>query len=215
MPLPQMKSSSGPGVITGALLGSLSGGETPSEAEVGIADRITRAQVDQLGIAMLRVNEPLLARNSLLVGVAANGAQVTYSLKDERRVVMLGGLIQSTYGFGYNLEPIAAGSDDPVAYFRPLDKWPEAVQRTYALGQHGLGETVVATCRFQKGATTDVAILERGLRVVPVVERCQAGDLNFRNQHLVDATSGFLWSSSQWTGSEQGMLTYEVLEPLE
>lgn len=179
------------------------------------AATLTRAQIEALGVALIRVRETLIPETNLLIALRKSGPQVTYVLRAERRLILHGGLIQSTHGFGDNLEPIAVTQSDPIAYPRPLRAWPESVTRTYTVSDRGPGRPVMVRCRFMRGASGAIEIVERKVNVQTVQETCKGSDLEFTNRHFVDKTTGAIWRSQQWTGPQQGMLIYEVLEPLD
>ncbi len=208
-------SSSGPNEVTAAVLGELRASETAEASAPDVAKTITRAQVDRLGLAMLRVEETLIEKTGLLVAVRGDEGRITYSARGDRRLVLEGGLIQSTYGYGYNLEPVETVEMDPIANPRPIGDWPATVERHYMLDSTGLGTAVRFDCVFQTGSSKPHEILDRRVDVVVVAETCEAGGTRFENRHLVEADTGYIWSSAQWTGPDQGTLIYEVLEPLD
>ena len=206
-------SSSGPGELATTLQTAVAGAEETDE--VNPADVITRAQIDRLGVAMIRVRETRVPDLNLLIALRKTNEQVTYVLRGDRRLVLVGGLIQSTYGFGDNLEPIGVGSNDPVAYPRPIAEWPKNFQRTYTVAFRGTGETIEVYCSNNPGRAGTLDIVEMVVRVQEVSTTCSGPDTEFTNTHYVEPSTGFIWRSAQWTGPVQGVLQYENLEPLE
>ena len=190
--------------------------DTAAEAEAGIpADTITREQIEKLGVALIRVHETRPSSANLLVALRKSEMQVTYVLRSERRMILHGGLIQSTEGFGDNLEPISVNAADPVAFPRPLARWPQIIERNYTVSERGPGETSKVTCRFEKGQTDNIDIVGKTVLVQEVTETCTGDGQAFVNRHDVDTKTGLIWRSAQWTGDNQGVLVYEVLEPLD
>lgn len=206
-------SSSGTDTFVTALRDDLTG-NTKAEPAKNPATTISRAQIDALGVAMLRVQATDETQPNLLVAFRKSDAQVTYVLRSDRRLVLHGGLVQSTEGFGDNLAPIAVRANDPIAYPRPLKNWPERIVRTYTRTDRGPGEPVAVQCRYQRGATGTIEIVERRSSVQTVRETCSGGGLDFTNRYDVDVQTGAIWRSIQWSGQQQGSLTIEVLEPL-
>ncbi|MCG6884013.1 MAG: YjbF family lipoprotein [Silicimonas sp.] len=207
-------SSSGTSPMVAAIRDDLArtgAGATPANP----ARTITRAQVEAMGVALLRVSEERVPETNLMVAFRQTGPQVTYVLRSDRRLVMHGGLVQSTSGFGHNLAPIGVSAGDPVAFPRPLARWPERIARSYTVSDRGPGRAVTVTCRFHRGKAGSIAIVGRRHSVVTVDETCAGGDIRFANRHFVDPASGFIWSSTQWTGPHQGAIRYDVLEPLD
>ncbi len=206
-------SSSGPGELVSTIQGAVSGGE--EEETVNPATVITREQIERLGVAMIRVRETRAPGLNLLVALRKNEEQVSYVLRGDRRLVMVGGLIQSTFGFGDNLEPIRPATNDPVAYPRPLRDWPASYQRTFTVADRGVGKSITVECVARPGRQQLLDIVEKRIAVQVVNETCRGTDTEFENTHYVEASTGFIWRSAQWTGPVQGALHYEVLEPLE
>ena len=65
------------------------------------------------------------------------------------------------------------------------------------------------------GPVGSIEIVGMRHEVQTVTEACAGRDLQFANAHQVDVSTGFIWQSLQWTGENQGVLKYEVLEPLD
>lgn len=208
-------SSGGPGAVTGALIERFRGGGDDTASGPSKADAITRAEVAASGLAMLRVQETLEPRRGLIVAFRPGLGNVVWT-GDGRRMVMTGGLIQLTYGYGDNLEGVRPGPNDPVAFPRPLARWPASYTRGYVLSDRGPGTETAVTCRPRPGPESTLDILGQQVAVQQVVERCRSadGDVAFVNAHFIDA-KGAIWQSAQWTGPRQGTLAYEVLEPLD
>ena len=193
-----------------------SGDDTEQVAEVtNPADTITRGRIDQMGVALIRVREMRTNEQNLLVAFRQSGEQITYVLRADRRLVMHGGLIQSTYGFGKNLQPVSVRRSDPVAYPRPLKDWPDRINRSYQIADRGLEPATRLVCSFTIGAADNLEIVGRTVVVQPVRETCSGGGVSFINRHDVAPSTGFIWRSRQWTGDVQGSLIYEILEPLD
>lgn len=208
-------SSSGSDVYLTALRDDLTG-KTQEPTTPNTAASISRAQIDALGVALIRVTAPdtLTPEPNLLVAFRKSGAQVTYVLRAERRLILHGGLIQSTNGFGDNLSPIAVGTNDPIAYPRPLDRWPSRVVREYTFADRGPGTPVRVMCTYRPKTNGVIEIVERQSRVQTMHETCKGGGLDIANRYDVDVKSGAIWRSVQWSGPQQGRLIVEVLEPL-
>lgn len=208
-------SSSGTNNIFSMILSDLPGGSSGSDTAANPAETITRAQIEKLGVAMLRIRDAYTPSGNLLVALRKSERQVTYVLRSDRRLILLGGLIQSTHGFGDNLEPITVTRSDPIAYPRPVSSWPQSVERLYTVSQRGPGQATNVTCGFRSGNMEEVEIVGRTVRIQKMYETCTGGSYRFENYHEVDPTTGLIWRSAQWTGPNQRRLVYEVLEPLD
>jgi hypothetical protein len=206
-------SSSGPDVVVSAITDGWRAGGAGEEAD-DLATSITRAQVERLGVAMIRTRTADASDANLLVALRRNGPQILYVLRADRRLVLHGGLIQSTEGFGDNLEPIAVNPEDPVAFPRRLSDWPERIRRVYTVSRRGPGTPVTVVCDFNKGTAGTIEIVGQRHEIVEVDETCTGPGIAFTNQHHVAPATGEFWASLQWTGPVQGALFYEVLEPL-
>lgn len=206
-------SSSGPDAVVTAVRDGLNSGGTEKEVDE-LASNITRADIDRLGVAMIRTRLADAPDPNLLVALRRNGPQVVYVLRADRRLVLHGGLIQATEGFGDNLEPVAVSAADPVAFPRPLSEWPDRASRVYTLSERGPGTPVRVGCVFRRGTSGTLEIVGRLHRIVEIEETCSGPGIAFTNRHHVDPATGDFRASLQWTGPLQGALFYEVLEPL-
>ena len=207
-------SSNGKDTVLSAVLDEVSPGEETEQAS-NPAESISRAQIDRLGVALIRVHATKTADQNLLVAFRQSGHQVTYVLRSERRLVMHGGLIQSTYGFGDNLAPLGVHDQDPIAFPKPARYWPALILRDYELSDRGVGEPTTVSCGFRFGPEGVLNIVDRDVVVQTVWETCSGNGIEFTNRYDVDPSSGAIWRSRQWTGNTQGHLIYEVLEPLD
>jgi len=178
---------------------------------------VNRAAVEQADLAVIIVNAPAAGIATVTVAIQQRGDLIVYSSNENRGVVMHGGLVYATLGFGTNLQAVITQQDDPlVANLRPA-AWPEQTMRRYQIAQRGVnfGE-ITANCSVQVGAVQviDVAGLDR--EVAPIKETCQTdGDLEFENVHFVDTATGQVWRSAQWTGPMQGILQIDIVEQFE
>ncbi|MEO9826269.1 MAG: YjbF family lipoprotein [Paracoccaceae bacterium] len=206
-------SSNGPSPVAGMMIDQIrgEGAQAPSKP----SPKLTRAAVKATGAAMTRFRSDALEITSIAVAVRKNGSQITYAAPGQRRLVMLGGLIQSARGYGFDLEPIAVQTIDPVAYPRPPKLWGRSFKRTYALAGRGPeGAQTTFTCTpFIKGNHT-VRILGKNIATQRINVSCESDDLAFVNVHFVDPSGG-IWQSRQWTGQDLGHLEFDVLEPFQ
>lgn len=207
-------SSNGTDSVISAVVDNIGSGNE-AEAVQDPAESITRAQIDSLGVALIRVRERSTGEQKLLVAFRKSGPQITYVLRSERRLVLHGGLIQSTFGFGDNLAPLGVSDHDPIAFPRPIAEWPQTIVRDYDLSNRGVGMLTRVECKFIPGPIGVLDIVGRELVVQTVGEECAGGGIEFANRYDVDPKNGYIWQSEQWTGATQGALIYEVLEPLE
>src|SRR5690606_6126893 len=104
-------------------------GDLVTEPEPEVQPReMTRADLDQIPYATISLS---LGDNprAFVVPLADNGGYLVYQDTAQRGVVMRGGLITATHGFGYNLDSVAHRRDDPVVRPTPLPQWPATVER--------------------------------------------------------------------------------------
>lgn len=213
-------SSGGTGKITSAALqeirgllpGGEAGGDAPEAAPAG--PRLTRAAVDEAGVAMIRAGLASEQARSILTAFSANGPYVTYVSRFGQTLTLRGSRITGTRGLGFDLLSTVVEAADPLAAPRPLAAWPGEIRRRYVFpGDGPAGRRVEVTCRFEPGERLEITIVEI-VHVGRVVQEFCTGDASFTNQHLVDIESGFVWRSRQWMGAGQGLIDLEVIEPV-
>lgn len=206
-------SSNGPSPVTSMMMDQIRG--EGAQAPAKPKPELTRAAVKATGAAMTRVRSETLDITSVAVAVRKNGRQITYAAPGQRYLVMLGGLIHSARGYGFDLEPIAVQALDPVAYPRAPRLWPRSFNRTYALSGRGPeGKQTTFTCTQAPQGNHTVRILGTNIATQRIDVSCESRDLTFVNVHFVDQ-SGVIWQSRQWVGQDLGYLEFDVLEPFQ
>ncbi len=183
-------------------------------ASAGAPRDLTRAQVDALGVALIRIRLLGEEARPVMSGAAVNGGFVEYVSRFQQMVVLKGSLVTATRGLGWDLISLAPGADDPVADPRPPAAWPAGVRRTYRFAGPGPGgRTVTVDCRYVPGDVRTIGIVEVTHRVRRIEEVCAGDGVAFSNVHLADTATGRVWSSVQWTGPDQGRMALTVVEP--
>jgi hypothetical protein len=178
---------------------------------------VNREAIKQADLAVIIVKAPAVGITTVTVAIQKRDDLIIYSSNDNRGVVMHGGLVYATLGFGTNLQAVITQQDDPlVANLRPA-AWPETAARRYQIAQRGVDfAEITANCSVQVGPAQviDVSGLDRN--VAQIKETCQTNsDLEFENVHFVDTLTGQVWRSVQWTGPMQGTLQIDIVEQFE
>jgi hypothetical protein len=203
------------GPVAGIVLGAITGTE---DAPAAIpAPRINRAAIVQADLAAVFVAAETTGGFAQTIAVAKRGDAITYISPEQRSVVLRGGLISASRGFGKNLQAVETAANDPLVQKTLPAAWPARVTRTYFFAGHGPDYTpVTATCDVGRGGTQSVDVLGVTRTGTAIVETCRtdAGD-TFTNTHFISAVSGDAWVTAQWTGPEQGMLTVQIIEPFD
>lgn len=176
--------------------------------------RLTRAQVNATGTAMIRARLAGETARSVLSGAAVNGGYVSYVSRFGQMLTLRGSLVTASRGLGYDLLALTPGADDPLVRARPVSSWPAQVTRIYRFPGRGPGGRALSVqCTYTPGETRQIEIVEITYTGIQVAESCTGGGVAFTNYHFADARTGFVWRSLQWLGPEQGFVDLEVLEP--
>lgn len=186
------------------------------ETEAPTNNTLTRARIDALGLALLRIDVPSTGSEYVVVARKLDRGRVTYIGPAQRSIVLHGGLIVVTHGLGFDMQSPTFQANDPIAFPRPLAQWPTRITRRYQLAGRGpSGNSIIASCQFEELDASTIEIVEKRFDVIRVKENCTSNTYSFSNTYLVTETSGFIWQSAQWTGPLQGSIVYEVVEPFE
>ena len=88
------------------------------------------------------------------------------------------------------------------------------MQRVYELpGEGPQGQVVTFDCTFEKGVPAEMTILEVRYTGLQISEDCVGPSGRFENLHFVDASSGAVRRSLQWTGPKMELIDLQILEP--
>ena len=188
--------------------------ETSETTTAAAAPALTRARIDELNIAMIRVKVGAAANGSILTARTLNGGYATYSSTNQQTVTLFGALVTAHRGIGFDLLSVAHAPNDPLAVRTPLDDWPSAVRRDYRLLGNGPDGTVLSVnCAFRVGPPFPITQVEVTYETRIVQESC-TGDATFQNLHMVDE-DGNVWRTAQWVGPQMDQFEIEVLEPID
>ncbi|MEM9737199.1 MAG: YjbF family lipoprotein, partial [Pseudomonadota bacterium] len=174
---------------------------------------VTRAQLNQIPFATisLAIQE---SPPAFVVPLADNGGYLTYMDQTRRGIVMQGGAVVGTLGFGIDLNGVRSAANDPVAQPTPLSRWPGQVYRSYQyLQRDGPEYTISLTCVFERVARERIEIVEISYDVVRVAETCTNRARQVVNQYWVEEETGFIWRSIQWASPQIPPLTVEIIRP--
>ena len=176
--------------------------------------RVNRAAIEQADLAAVLVLSPTIGLGTVGVAIQMRDGRIIYNSNENRGVTLEGGLIYATLGLGTNLQAVTTQSNDPLVTEARAGEWPAEVTRTYYIAQRGTEfAQITATCRNQVGRSLAIDVAEATRQVVEVVEICttEAGE-DFNNVHYLDADTGRIWRTSQWTGPEQTNIQVDVIE---
>ncbi len=188
--------------------------ETDTDAAPSNSAPLTRAFIEQTGLALIRANIDGETVTNVLSATSLNGAYVTYVSPFQQSISMKGTLITATRGLGSDLLSVSDDPSDPIANKTPLANWANSFSRSYRFtGDGPVGTVVNVQCSLAAQAPMEITIVEVTYDVTPMIETCRGEDLSFNNIHLVDK-DGQIWQTRQWVGEGLGILNIEVLEPL-
>lgn len=182
----------------------LSVGKSP-QAPAPLAG-LTRAQVDALGVPLLRVTAIKLKTQALLGVYGTNGPVTTWSTTDKTSVALNGGIVVATRGLPGDLMSAAVPSLAEIAAGAGV------LARThYYLGRNDQTEPVVFRCTLADAGAEQITVVGLAYRTRHVTETCAAGPERFTNDYWIDAR-GTLRRSVQWISPQTGALEIENLE---
>lgn len=186
---------------------------TAEQAVAAAPIEITRAQIEEIPSALIALRVGEMPR-ALVAPIVDNSGYLVYQDPARRGIVMRGGLITATHGFGYNLDSVKHGLDDPVVVPTPVAEWPVEVSRSYAYTIRGQQRYDIAVvCHFERGVRELIEIVELRFEVVRVIETCVNPRRTFVNTHWVAPDSGFIWKSQQWVSPRLSPFTVEIVRP--
>ncbi len=177
--------------------------------------RITRAMIDQAGVAAIRagvIDEDL---RSTLFATSANDGYNTFANRIQQSITLRGALVTGTRGLGFDLLSVRASANDPLVRPTRPANWPASVERIYEFPAQGpQGKMVRMTCRFEPGKVQTMVILERSHTGLLITEYCtDERGVTVENLHLVDQSNGAIWRSLQWVSPDLANLDVQVIEP--
>ncbi|PJI84930.1 group 4 capsule polysaccharide lipoprotein GfcB/YjbF [Yoonia maricola] len=188
----------------------------PEPVEMTIP-QVNRAAIEQADLAAIMMISPTIGVATVGIAIQMRDGRINYSANDNRGVTLNGGLIYGTLGLGTNLQAVTTQSNDPLVTEARARSWPAEVTRTYHLSQRGTAFTkITMTCRNQVGRELVIDVVGVNRSVVEVVESCttDTGD-SVNNIHYLDAGSGRIWRTSQWTGPVQTNIQVDVIDQFE
>jgi hypothetical protein len=149
-----------------------------------------------------------------MYAVAANGDFVTFMSSFRQAVILRGSLVTGTRGLGTDLMAAWSDGSDPLVQPTPPARWPARIVRHYELPSEGPeGDVLTFDCRIERGAASEVTILQVRHTGVEFSETCTGPRGTFENLHFADAATGRVWRSLQWTGPTMELLDIQVIEP--
>ena len=175
----------------------------------------SRAQLDAVGRPILAISREDSPAVGFVVAVAQNtGGYVTFQDQARRSVILRGGQLSGTQGFGYDLSAIKVQRNDPIVFQTPVAAWPKTLVRNYQFSlQHTSDFQVSVTCILNVVAREEIVIFDTPFETTRIQEDCNNDRRRFRNVYWADATTGFIWRSKQWIGPKVSAMTLEVVTP--
>ncbi len=179
--------------------------------------QVNRAAIEQADLAAVLMISPEAGIATVGIAIQMRDNRIIYNSNENRGVTLDGGLIYATLGLGTNLQAVTTQPNDPLVTEAKAGAWPSEVTRTYHLAQRGTQfAQITTTCRNQVSRQLQIDVVGANRRVTEVVETCKtAGGEAFNNVHYLDAATGRIWRTSQWTGPVQGNIQVDVIDQFE
>lgn len=178
--------------------------------------RITRAEIEELDLAMVRANLQGETVAPLMIARSVNKGYANYLSREGQSIAMRGTLVTATRGLGTDLLSVEHSPRDPLSVATLPENWPAQTARIYYVTGTGLkGQAIAVSCKVKRIKDHDIKIAETPFETTQMSEICSTdGGGEFVNHHFVDRSSGQIWVTQQWIGPDMAPLGLEVLEPL-
>ena len=176
----------------------------------------SRAELDEIPYPMIAISRSDSPATGIVIAVTANAdGYATYQDQTRRSVILRGGQVSGTQGFGYDLSAIKGQRNDPVVRRTPVADWPDRLIRNYQFSLQSTPDfQITVVCTLQPVVREQVVIFEIAQDVMRVQEDCRNDTRQFSNTYWADPDTGFIWKSTQWIGPRVTPLTVEVIRPL-
>ncbi|MFO1142372.1 MAG: YjbF family lipoprotein [Amaricoccus sp.] len=208
--------SGGKDPIVQAALDEVGGGFWHKEAPSGPPPKqVTRADIERANVAAITARLESDKSPTLMFAASSNGGYVTYSSPLQQQVTLHGtAQITGTRALGTDLVSAWSSAPDPLAAPIPPSRWPGRVKRVYELpGEGPQGQVLTFECSFEPPVPAEMTILGARFSGLNISEDCSGPSGSFENLHFVDASTGTVRRSLQWTGPKMELLDLQIIEP--
>lgn len=190
--------------------------EAAAPAKAGPPKKITRAQIEEFNVAMVRANLQGESVAPLMIARSVNKGYASYLSRSGQSITLRGALVTSTRGLGTDLLSVEHAPDDPLSKPTRASNWPSTTSRAYFVPGPGLtGTRIAVDCTVKRIKDHDIKIAETPFKTTQMTEICKTDTgVSFVNHHFVDRSTGQIWVTQQWVGPDMAPLGLEVLEPI-
>lgn len=146
---------------------------------------------------------------TVLGQIGENAGIRTYATPSEQAMLVKGGVVVGTRGFGDDL--MSSSADDAIRLIH--SRSAGSVKRTYRyLDGEGIERPLPMTCTITPGAAQTLGAGTQGVQVVQVAESCVNGPLTVTNAYFVMG-DGTILVSHQWIGQTLGHADLQLVRP--
>ncbi len=146
---------------------------------------------------------------TVLGQIGENGNLRTYATPDQKAMLVKGGVVVGTRGFGDDL--MSSRADDAIRLIR--SRSAGSVKRTYRyLDGEGIERPLPMTCTIAPGGPQALAFGGQRFATVQVAETCVNGALSITNGYWVTG-DGTIVMSHQWIGQAMGFADIQLIRP--
>ena len=176
--------------------------------------QVTRADIERADVAAILARLETDRRGTVLYAAADDGGFVTYVSPLLQQITLRGAEVTGTRGLGTDLLSGWSSGNDPLVRPTPPSAWPAQVERIYEFpAESPQGRIERYSCTFERGAVSEMVILQVRYSGLEMSETCTGPDGSFENLHFVDPSTGAVRRSLQWIGPKMGHVDMQVLEP--
>ncbi|MFT3687578.1 YjbF family lipoprotein [Paenirhodobacter sp.] len=141
--------------------------------------------------------------------VGENGAMRTYNSPGSRAIILRGGMLAGTRGFGFDMMSAETEGTGRLIRARQAGQAKKVLRYLDGLG---LERPLPLDCAVATGASTTYPFAGQSWSGQQVVERCTGSGLTITNTFIVSA-EGRVVSSRQWVTPQVGYITIQTVRP--
>lgn len=146
---------------------------------------------------------------TVLGQIGENAGIRTYATPDQKAMLVKGGVVVGTRGFGDDL--MSAKADEAIRLIRA--RAVGTAKRTYRyLDGEGIERPLPMTCSIAPGSSQALAFGGQRFATVQVAETCVSGPLSVGNAYWVTG-DGSIVMSHQWIGQTLGFADIQLIRP--
>ncbi|HEY0276014.1 MAG TPA: YjbF family lipoprotein [Paenirhodobacter sp.] len=148
------------------------------------------------------------AQGATILGmIGENGAMRTYATPASQAMILRGGVLAGTRGFGHDMISADVDAVGGLIHARTAGTAPKVLRYLDGLG---LERPLPLNCTVRIGAETTYPFAGQNWTGAQVVEHCEGSGATIDNSYIVGA-NGAVLASRQWISPELGYVTIQTV----